>query len=81
MLHLGGVHPGGEPVGVQALPVFEKFEPALFFGGDLGGGEFAQLEEGDATMIKEAAAALVAQTVAVGVAGILSLSLKNSRSL
>lgn len=70
------MHPGGESVGVQAFPVFEKFEPALFFGG-----EFAQLEEGDAAMIEETAAALVAQTVAVGVAGILSLSLKNSRSL
>ena len=71
--HFDGLHPLGQSVGVQAFPFFEEFEPALLFAGDRLGGEFAQLEEGDAAVVEQAAAPLVAQPIAVGLGGVVRL--------
>jgi hypothetical protein len=50
--HFCGLHPVREAVGVQSFPVFEEFQPPLFFGFDRAGGEFAQLEQADAAMLQ-----------------------------
>ena len=71
--HLRRLHPVGKAVGVQAFAVFEELQPPLFFGFDRAGGEFVQLEQADAAMLQQGAAALVAQAVAVGIGGFVPL--------
>ena len=72
MPHFDRLHPVGQVVGVQALAVLEEFEPALFFGGDLAGGEFVQLEEADPAVFEPGPAAFVAQAVTMGIGGIVA---------
>ena len=57
-------------IGIQVFAVFKELEPSLFLGFDLLGGEFVQFKEVDAAMVEQAAVALVAQPVAVRVAGV-----------
>jgi len=50
--HFSGLHPRGEPVGIQVLALLEELEPALLFGCDLLGGELVQFQEINPTVVE-----------------------------
>jgi hypothetical protein len=65
--HFGGLHPRGEPVGIQVLALFEELEPALLLGRDLLVGEFVQFQEINPAVVEQTLAALVPQAVTMSV--------------
>ena len=68
--HFRGLHPRGEPVGIQVLALFEELEPALLLGRDLFVGELVQFQEVDPAVVEQTLAALIAQAITMSVIGV-----------